>query len=365
MERYKTVIVGAGVIGASAAFRLAKQGEEVAIVDRKEPGLEASGVNAGTLAVQNKYLSLIPLAMRGVEMWQEFEAITGRDLHYRRPGGLRVAHTTKGARHLTEDAKAQRALGLEVVHMNGDEARQIAPYLSSSVMAANWCSMDGHNNSLTATYQLVQAAVAEGAVMRSRTEVTGLGVDRAGWKVKTSSEAIAAERVIVAAGLWTRELLKPFGLNIPLQIRNNQMMVTEAIEFFLDHVITHVSGRLTLKQKDVGTVLIGGGWPGHHDLKRNIKWPSLSSMVGNSTLAIRTVPQLAKLRVIRSWAGLDGTPPRGEPIMGPVDGLKNLYFVTSCRGAYTIGPVLGWGIAVWALNGSPPEILRSFVPKAI
>ena len=70
------------------------------------------------------------------------------------------------------------------------------------------------------------------------------------------------------------------------------MIVTERLPRLIDHVITHVTGRLTLKQKGEGTVLIGGGWPGHHDLENNLKWPALPSLIGNARLATATVPSL-------------------------------------------------------------------------
>ena len=170
----RTVVVGAGTVGAFVAYGLARRGEEVLLLERKEPGLEAAGLNAGTLAVQNKLLPLIPLAMRGVELWQDFERQTRRDLHTVRCGGFRVAHTTAGGERLELEAEQQRRLGLEVEHLSGEEARARAPYLAGTVRAANWCPLDGHNNALTAVKQVVQEAEALGARVQSRSEVLSI-----------------------------------------------------------------------------------------------------------------------------------------------------------------------------------------------
>lgn len=359
----RTVVVGAGTVGAFVAYGLARRGEEVLLLERKEPGLEAAGLNAGTLAVQNKLLSLIPLAMRGVELWQDFERQTRRDLHTVRCGGFRVAHTTVGGERLKREAEQQRRLGLEVEHLSGEEARARAPYLADTVRAANWCPLDGHNNALTAVKQVVQEAEALGARVQSRSEVLRIEREAGRWRLVTPGGSVGADRVVLAAGLWSRTLAEGIGLRLQLEVHNNQMIVTERLPRLIDHVITHVTGRLTLKQKGEGTVLIGGGWPGHHDLENNLKWPALPSLIGNARLATATVPGLEDAHVLRTWAGLDGRTRSQHPLIGPVAGRRGLYLATSFRAAYTLGPAVGEGIAEWIVSGEPPELFAPFAEE--
>lgn len=359
MQRFETVIIGAGIVGAFAAYYLASNGVEVVLLDRKNPGQEASGVNAGTLAVQNKPLELIPMAMDGIRLWREFEESSGVNLETEMPGGLRVAHDTEGVYKLKASCEMQRTKGLNIKHLSGEEAREIAPYLSNSVLAANWSEVDGYNNALIATFSVVRKALEKGSTLFSRTEVTSVKKHKDFWIVQTNTENIQAKRVVLAAGYWVRDLVKPLGIDLPLNIRNNQMMVTSPAPPIIHHIVTHVSGRLTLKQKHIGAVLIGGGWPGHHDETLRLKWPSLKSMSGNAKLACETVPAVGELQVVRAWAGIDGRAVHQEPYIGPIKHLEGLYLASTCWGAYTLAPAIARAVTHWIIKGeSAPGMAR-------
>ena len=362
MRRFEHVVIGAGIVGAFVAHELARKGVEVALLDRKDPGQEASGVNAGTLAAQNKPMALIPLAVDGIKRWNAFEAETGVDLETTMCGGFRVAHDAAGVDVLRSAADEQRARGLETVHMTGDEIREQAPYLAPSILAGNWSAIDGYNNALIATARIVQHAQGLGAIFLRRTDVQEMRREHGAWTLVTNREPIRATRVVVAAGYWVRALMAPLGLELPIQVRNNQMMVTNSLPPLMNHVITHVSGRLTLKQKHVGTVLIGGGWPGHHDPDLRLKWPSLTSMVGNARMALATIPALADAMIVRAWSGIDGRANHQEPYIGPVDGLDGLVLATTCWGAYTLAPTIAHGAAHWLLEGRAAPGLGDFTP---
>jgi len=362
MHRYDHVVIGAGIVGAFVTHALAANGVEVALLDRKDPGQEASGVNAGTLAAQNKPLELIPLAVDGIRRWRDFETETGVDLETTMPGGFRVAHDAAGVDALRRAAEEQRTRGLGTVHMSGDAVRERAPYLASSILAANWSDVDGYNNALIATARVVQHAVGLGATFLRRTEVLEMRQEHGAWLLDTNRGPIHAKRVVAAAGFWVKALMAPLGLELPIQVRNNQMMVTNSLPPLIDHVITHVSGRLTLKQKHVGTILIGGGWPGHHDAHLRMKWPSLTSMAGNARLARETVPALADAMVVRAWSGIDGRASHQEPYIGPVDGLDGLVLATTCWGAYTLAPTIAHGAVHWLLHGRSAPGLERFTP---
>ena len=364
MERFDHVVIGAGIVGAFVAHALAESGRQVALVDRKDPGQEASGVNAGTLAAQNKPMELIPLAIDGIERWRAFERDTGVDLETEMPGGFRVAHDAEGVAKLKQAAEAQRARGLATEHWPGDAARERAPYLAPTILAANWSEVDGYNNALIATMQVVKHAVDLGATFLRRTDVLEIRRERDAWLLITNSEPIRAARVVVSAGYWVRALMAPLGVDLPIEVRNNQMMVTNSLPPFIHHVITHISGRLTLKQKHVGTVLIGGGWPGHHDAQLRAKWPSLASMAGNARLARDTVPAIADAMVVRAWSGIDGRASHQEPYIGPVDGLPGLVLATTCWGAYTLAPAIAHGAVHWLLHDRPAPGMERFEPNA-
>ncbi len=358
------VIVGAGAIGSFAALHLARQGHQVIVLERKVPGVEASGTNAGSLGAQNKPVRLAGLALSAIDAWRCFDAETGLETGYHQTGGFRVAETEEGVARLRTIAVAQQAQGVPIEHVDGDEARHRAPYLSQTVLAANFCPIDGHNNALTASASVALAARRAGAEIVCGTEVTR--IDRASQGTllaQTAAGTYAARRLILTAGVWSRDFLVTAGVDLPVVLRNNQMMVTEAAPSILEHVIFHVGGHLTLKQVfPARSCLVGGGWPGVGDFRAHRKETLLASTLGNAALAVRIVPALAPLRVLRSWSGFDWRTFDQMPVIGEVPGWEGLFVCTSCFGGYTLSPLLGRALAEAVISGCLPGEWDAFSP---
>ena len=358
------LVLGAGAIGSFAALHLAREGHDVTVVERKVPGIEASGTNAGSLGAQNKPVRLASLALASIEAWRRFEDETGLTTGYHRTGGFRVAETGEGAARLRDDAGAQRGQGVPIEHIDGDEARARAPYLSATVIAANYCPVDGHNDALTATMTVARAARQAGARLARGVEAVAIARERDGsFIVRTTDGAISCRRLILTAGIWSRDFLVRAGVDLPIRLRNNQMMVTEPARPLLEHVVFHVDGHLTLKQVfPAASCLVGGGWPGAGDFRRHQKETQLGSTLGNAALAIRIVPALAPLRVLRSWSGFDWRTTDQLPVIGAVPNHDGMFVCTSCFGGYTLGPLLGQGLATACVTGSLPAELEPFSP---
>jgi glycine/D-amino acid oxidase-like deaminating enzyme len=360
----EVVVVGAGAIGSFAALHLAGAGHEVTVLERNVPGVEASGTNAGSLGAQNKPVRLGALSVEAIAAWRSFETETGLDAGYHRTGGFRVAEDETGAKRLREIAAAQAAAGVPIEHIDGDEARRRAPYLSPAVLAANYCPLDGHNNALTASALVALAARRAGARV-----VRGVTVQRidhgsdGSILVRTDRGVTACERLILSAGVWSRDFLVAAGIDLPVVLRINQMMVTEPAPPLLEHVIFHVDGHLTLKQVHPAmSCLVGGGWPGGGDYRSGRKETLLPSTLGNAVVALRIVPALMRLRVLRSWSGFDWRTTDQMPVIGEVPGRPGMFVCTSCFGGYTLSPLLGHGLARAAVTGSLPPEWEPFSP---
>ncbi len=334
-------MIGAGIMGLSASWELAKRGIPALCLDRGKPGAEASGSNAGTLAIQNKRLESIRLALEGVRRWRALSAELESDLEYEQQGGFRVAHTSEEVCALEAAARAQRKLGAPVEMVYPPRLFKQAPYLSREIRAASYCADDGMANPFLATRAYLAACRRAGVAFEFDQGVESIDVRRDGsFVVRAAGLDVVCEAVIVAAGAWIPHLCRPLGIELPLYTKIQQVMITAPAPALFSNIVTHIGGRLTVKQQThVGKVLVGGGWlgegsDGHHRLRRD-------SISGNLALALRTIPALAHTRLLRAWTGVEGRSPDRLPVVGSVGEPAGLYVLGCAAGGFTLAPVCG------------------------
>ena len=266
-------IVGAGVMGAAAAWHLTQRGVDVLVIDRSVAGSEASGATAGTLAIQNKRPAAIPFVLRALDMWRSLSEHLGADVEYEVRGGLRVAHTAEDAEKLERAVVQQRAFGVDVEMIYPPQLRTFAPYLSPGVQAASYCSRDGMANPFATVRAFLRGATGAGARVEAGCTVTNAWCDaERGFMLQTSKGAVRCRILLAAAGAWTKDLARMLGVDLPIRTELLQALITNFGPQIVPHVITHVRGNLTLKQqRHSGKVLIGGAWPGTGSLESGRK----------------------------------------------------------------------------------------------
>jgi glycine/D-amino acid oxidase-like deaminating enzyme len=359
------LVVGGGVIGLCAALELVREGWSVLVVERREIGAGASGNNAGSCAIQNKLLPLVSPAREAVRIWQAFHdelAREGLNVDYTQSGGFRIAETPDQVENLKQVMAAQRALGTPVEFLTGGEARAMAPYLGPSILAATWCPEDGFCDVLHSLRALTRALRRRGGTIWTRTEVTAVEKDGAGLRVETSRRPVRAGRVLICTGIWARDMAEMLRAPMPLHVRINILTATLRVAPVMHHIVTHASHKLTIKQLKIGTVLIGGGWQGQGDYRAYKVWPEPTNLGLNWRMAVRAVPALAQLEILRSWAGIEGRSVDDMPLIGPVPGLRGAYIGVTCPGGWTIGPFIGRALAEMARTTVFPKALERFNP---
>ena len=359
----ESVVIGAGIMGVSAAFYLGVLGQDVVLLDRKAVGDEASGRNAGSLSLQNKPYPIVPLCKAGIDTWEELEREIG-GLGFVQSGGFRVAETADQAKYLDSDLVERNRYGLGIRRLAPSEVRAMAPYLAKNLAAVNYCTWDSYVDARVATQRIALGAASRGVRIVAQTPATGIGIEQ-GHRilVHTSNGTYRCRRLLVTAGIWTKDIAQWLGISLPINLRINQMIVTPRLPHFIHHMITHAAGNLTLKQVDCGSVLVGGGWPGDGDLAANVKRPRYMSVIGNAQAAVRVVPELANVEAIRTWAGFDGRTEDQLPILGALPGHNNLFVASSCFGGYVAGPFIG-KLMAQAMSGEVPEMsLDAFSPR--
>jgi glycine/D-amino acid oxidase-like deaminating enzyme len=230
-----------------------------------------------------------------------------------------------------------------------EELRRIAPYLGEAVIGAEFCAEEGKLNPLLANQAIRRALLARGGGLLAEARVARLEREGSGWMLHGAFGAIRAGRVLVAAGAGTGALLAPLGLRVPTVAEPLHMNITEAAAPLIGHLVQHAERMITLKQLAAGQVVIGGGWPARLEGPRGHPAVEAASLFGNLRLASHIVPRLARLRLIRSWAGVNTTVD-GRSVLGAAPGLPGLFLGVPGDAGYTLGPLVG-ELAAGALLG--------------
>ena len=367
-------IIGAGLVGASTAYYLAKGGVDVAVIERGNLNREASGANAGSLHLQiyihphfpadwiDRIRPTIELIREAQKSWATMEERLGTDCGIRLGGGLWVAETHDEMKLIEKKVAAENALGVMSEIYDRSGLLRVAPYLGEHVIGGSFLVGEGYANPLLVTPAHVNAALKQGARFYTDAAVTTIARNGGRFVLETSKGTFSAGQVIAAAGAWTASIGRMVGLNLPVTGSIGQVSVTDARpNIMLDHMLQHVGKGLTLKQSRQGSFIIGGGWPGLYDRTHDRKLPSLDSIVGNAWIAARTVPEIAKAQLVRAWGGMGSGSADGLPIVGE-SGVVRGFHVAYVPLGFTMGPFVGQMFSEKFLTGEASVPLAPYAP---
>lgn len=351
MKYTEYLIIGAGIVGCSTAYFLAKENKKVMIVDRTYPCNEASGVNAGGLELLQQPPRSLPLHKLSAELWNKFQNEEGIDVGYHRTGGLYCILREEDLHLLDEQEERFEKNGLPVQRLNKEEVSAKVPYICDNVIAANFSPMSGYSNPLKAGVSILMAAKKLGAEFFDHQIITKIepAADGKGYMAYSENEVFQANKILVACGIRSPRLLDPLGVHIGLEEKHNMITVTEKAPHFVDYTIT--TPTMTMKQTAEGSFLIGGGREGYGDLATSDrKDVSINGLCFNVREAQDIIPSLKKLNILRSWSGFEGFTPERLPYIGEVEKYPGIYYAVTGFCGYAIGPAVA-AHAIQCMNG--------------
>jgi glycine/D-amino acid oxidase-like deaminating enzyme len=370
------LVVGGGLAGTALAYYLAQQGVETVLVERGELNREASGTNAGSFHfqvalhqltawetdnVRHRLQTEVRLHVEAAGVWHGLEAELDGPLDIHTTGGLMVAETPDELRLLHDKRAIEEEAGLEMEVLEGRELRDFAPYLADDLLGASYCAQEGHANPALAAPLFALRAVRSGAVVRAHAGVTAIEVDGDGgtgrFSVTTTAGRIRAHRLVNATGAWAGDVAALLGLESPIRAEGLHLNVTEPRAHVLGPLVQHIGRRLTLKQAANGTFIIGGGWPSRREEPPRRFSTTWDSLAGNVAVALRVVPLLADVRIVRTWSGVMAFTPDLAPMVGESTRVPGYHSLMATTG-FTLSPLLARLLAEELATGRsvvPPE----------
>lgn len=372
-KSFDVIVIGGGAIGASSAYQLAKQGANVALLEEFDLNTQASGRNAGSLHGQIQYepfeelgigwakqfLHGLSILADSLEIWKGLSDELGVDLEVSSNGGLMIAENEANLRHLEEKVRLENSIGIDSRMLSRSELQEKAPYISAKMVGAAFCPIEGKANPLVVAPAFADAARRHGAVISTRTEVFEIAKNSQGFTISTSAGQFRGAKVLITANAGIPKLTAGLGKRIPISDVPVQVSVTEQIEKFVHHLVYFTSEKLTFKQANSGSLLIGGGWPARYDEKQN---PILNpdSLRSNLRVALKVVPRIADVKVIRTWVGTGNGTEDHNPIIDKFPGVDGLYVGMYPYMGFTASPLMGRLLAELILTGKCQRDISHF-----
>jgi sarcosine oxidase subunit beta len=349
------VIVGAGIMGVSAAYHLARRGYGRIVV--LERGAVCSGSTAlASGGIRHQYANRIgiELTRQSIVVYERFEAEFGVDPQFHQNGYLILQQTREEQAVYAESAARQRALGVDTRVLAPDEVRALCPYLrTDDLVSATYSPRDGFADPHLVTTAIAARARDLGVVIEQEREVTGFTPRPRGAVVRTGDREIEARVIVIAAGCWSGLVGRLAGADIPVFPRRRCKLITapvptEQIPNETPFIIDHHDG-FSIRREGPG-IMVGYGRKGEASTFDTT--PDLDLIPSVAERAVRRVPALEDAPVMRAWAGLYEMTPDQMGILSAIPGLDGFHVIAGFSGhGFMHGPIAGQLMAELVADG--------------
>lgn len=347
-DRVDLAVIGGGLIGLSAAVAAARAGLSVTLVEARTCGRHASSASAGGVRSLNRHPAEIALARRALELWRRAPELFGDHCGYAESSQVRVAEDEEAMAGLEARRARSKALGWSHEKLIGRDALYArVPSLAGHCRGALVVEDDGFADPLRSVHAFRRTARSLGVTIRENTPAEAVTAEPGGVVVALAGGAELRARVAVnAAGAWGTGLAAAVGEAVKVRPVALQMTVTEPVRAFVKPVIGTHGRKLSLKQSEHGTVVIGGGFEGRADLATGDSDLDFAGVTQNLANAVRLFPILADARVVRTWCGIEGIAADDLPVLGPSRTVPGLIHAFAFSGhGFALCPLIGEVVA--------------------
>ncbi len=364
-ERAQVVVIGGGVGGCSVLYWLARLGcSDAILLERADLTSGSTFHSAGLVGQLRGSLSLTRMMMSSVELYRSLGEEVELETGWREVGSLRLASSEERLEEIARQAGWAKTFGLQLELISAAEAQELFPPMSTEgVLGAAFLPTDGYIDPSQLTFALAEGARRRGAEIATNTRVTGIRVERGRVTgVETDRGPVETEIVVNAGGMFAAELGRLAGVTVPVVPMAHEYLITRPSGLPLDMPTMRDPSLLVYFRPESGGLIMGGyerdpapwsldGIPADFNGKLlEEDWPRFEPLLEN---AIRRVPTLEEMEVVRLINGPEAFTPDNEFILGPTD--VRGFWVAAGFCAHGLAGAGGMGqlVAEWIVEGTP------------
>jgi glycine/D-amino acid oxidase-like deaminating enzyme len=353
MQSADVIVVGGGMFGSAIGYGLMRLGRDVVVLDEGDIALRAARGNFGLVWVQSKGLGVQRYqewSRESAHLWKDFATelreFASIDVAYRGGGGVELllgeAEVEERRRYIDKMRNQAGPAGFDCEIIGHDDLQKMLPNvrLGDELLGASYCPHDGDVNPLLMLRALHAAIGRGGGRYVTEARVETIEHDTGAFVARTAKGAFTAPKIVLGAGHGAPRLGRMVGLDIPIRPERGQVLITERIRPLFPLCMTPV------RQTNDGTVQIGNS-------KEDVEFDdgtTLPVVRRMANRAVRCFPQLASVRLVRSWGCIRVLTPDGAAIYDESETHPGAYVATSHSGV-TLGAINARHVAQWIATG--------------
>jgi dimethylglycine dehydrogenase len=364
----QVAVIGGGVVGASVLYHLTKAGwKDVLLLERAELTSGSTWHAAGGMHTVNGDPNVAKLQQYTINLYKEIEAISGQSCGVHITGGVMLAGTPERLDWLKMAKARGRYLGMDLDLISVAEAKKLFPLLDEKhFVGAMYDPIEGHVDPYGVTHAYAKSAQIGGAEIVRQTRVVDTRQRTDGtWDVITEQGNVHAEHVVNAGGLWAREVGRMVGLELPILAMEHQYLITDDIPELQGqkeqlHCIDF-EGEIYMRQERGGMLMgtyerAGVPWSPKTtpwDFGQDLLPNDLERIAPSLEVGFKHFPRLESAGIKKIVNGPFTFAPDGNPLVGPVRGLKNYWVACGVMAGFSQGGGVGLALSEWMVNGDP------------
>ena len=368
-SHYRVVVIGGGVVGASVIYHLSKFGwKDICLLERSVLSAGSSWHAAGGIHALNADPNMSALQAYTIDLLPQVEKESGENIGLHMTGGLTMAGTPERWEWLQSAYRVYQSIGIEDCRLvTPEEASKLNPIMSTEgLLGGMWADREGYLDTTGTVKAYAAAARKQGAEYYENTKVESLSQTKEGWQIITEKGVINCEYLVNAAGLWAKQVGRMAGIELPVSPLKHHYLISDSIPEIekLDFEVpmtVDLEGFTYLRQDQKGILLgiyeinhehwamDGAPW----DYGMELFQEQTDRIENEITLGFQRYPCLQEVGV-KTWVnGAFTFSPDGNPLMGPVPGIRGYWCACAVMAGFLQGGGVGKSLAEWIIYGEP------------